>query len=468
MRFSQPFPVTVVLLLVLSNSFAQQHSGTLKGTVTDQLGSLVIKATILLHDARGFERKTSTNSSGVFEFRGLPAGKYDVKVLATGFELSEEKSVEVNLGQTTTLDLELNIASVEQSVTVDQKGVSTDSDRNGDAVVLRGRDLEVLPSDPEALAAALQAMAGPNLGGENGGAPQVKVDGFSNGQMPPKEAIREIRVNQNPYSAENEYPGWGGIEIFTQPGSEKLHGGGSFSFNDESLNSRNPFAHVRAPFQQRSINANLTGPLVPKRASFAAYLSRYETDSNAIVNATILDSAFKPVGLNQSFVTPLTSTYASGRVDLKLNKKHTMVGNYEYNENAQNLQGIGGFSLPSRATTSKSVSHVLQFTETAVLSEKMINETRLQISHSVFQQNANSTLPALNVQDSFFGGGAQTGIASNRQSRAEVQNFLSWSTGNHFLKFGERFRYVKITSISPANFGGTYTFAGGSGPLLDA
>src|SRR5206468_13050932 len=152
-----------------------------------------------------------------------------------------------------------------QTVTVDNKGVSTDADRNADAIVLREKELQALPDDPEALSAALQAMAGP-MAGPNGA--QVKVDGFSNGQMPPKETIREVRVNQNPYSAENEYPGWGGIEIFTQPGSDKLHGGGNFSFNDESLNSRNPFAPVRAPFQQRSFNASLSGPIMPKRASF--------------------------------------------------------------------------------------------------------------------------------------------------------------------------------------------------------
>ena len=149
-------------------------------------------------------------------------------------------------------------------------------------------------------------MAGPT-GGEN--APQVKVDGFSNGQIPPKEAIRGVRINQNPYSAENEYPGWGGIEIFTQPGSDKWHGGASFNFNDESLNSRNPYALVRAPYQQRAFNGNLTGPIVPKRASFSFYMGRYGSESNAIVNATVLDSvSLRPATFNQTVVSPQVST----------------------------------------------------------------------------------------------------------------------------------------------------------------
>jgi hypothetical protein len=98
----------------------------------------------------------------------------------------------------------------------------------------------------------------------------------------------------------------------------------------------------------------------------------------------------------------------------------------------------------------------------------MINETRLQLTHSLFRQSAVNNQFALNVLESFFGGGAQIGKASNEQDRAEIQNFLSWSIGNHFLKIGERLRHVNIDSISPSNFGGTYTFGGGTGPQLDA
>src|SRR5438309_70339 len=139
-----------------------------------------------------------TGSSGTYEFRPLAPGKYDLRVIATGFNALEQKSVEIKSGKTLTLDLQLTIGTLEQTVTIDNKGVSTDADRNADAMILRERELEALPDEPEALAAALQAMAGPTQG-ENG--PQVKVDGFSNGQIPPKAAIREVRTNQNPYSA---------------------------------------------------------------------------------------------------------------------------------------------------------------------------------------------------------------------------------------------------------------------------
>jgi hypothetical protein len=456
----------VFLLFIAFNIRAQQTTGSIKGTVTDQLEGLVTNATIVVKNARGAAQTVTTNSSGVYEIRSLPPGKYSLKASATGFTMAEEKQVVVKAGATTTLDLQLSIEALEQSVTVDNKGVSTDSDRNGDATVLRGRDLEALPNDPDALASALQAMAGPSQS-ENGA--QVTVDGFSNGRVPPKEAIREVRVNQNPYSAENEYPGWGGIEIFTQPGSEKFHGGAAFNFNDESLNTRNPFAPRRAPYQQRALNLNLTGPIVKKRASFAFYAGRYASEANSVINANILDPVtLKPALFNQTLVTPQVSTYFSLRGDLKINKKHTLVGNFDFGSFHQDLQGVGGFALPSRAYRGSRNTYTLQLTETTVINEKTINETRLQISHGLFQQRAATNLPALNVAESFFGGGAQVGSASSQQDRIELQNFTSWSTGRHFLKVGGRLRNVRLKSISPSNFGGTYTFAGGGGPVLDA
>jgi hypothetical protein len=462
-----------ILIACLATAFSQPNNGSIngaiKGTVTDQLGGLVINAEITIRDRSGRERTTTSNTDGNYELKALPAGNYDVRVVAAGFNVFEQKNVEVKSGKTAVLDLQLAIGTLEQTVTVDnKKGISTDSDRNADSIVLSGKELEALPNDPDALLATLQAMSGP-VQGENGSGAAVKVDGFANGQMPPKEAIREVRINNNPYSAENEYMGWNGIEIFTQPGSEKWHGNLSFNFADESLNSRNPYAFRRAPFQQRGFNGSLSGPIVKKRASFNLYAGRYASETNSVVNATTLDPVtLRPFLFNQTFVPPQRSEYVSARLDVKLNKKHTLVGSFDFGEGVQSLQGIGGFSLPSRAFSSRRQNYNVQLVETALINEKTVNETRFQFSHSIFRQTANTPLPALNVIDSFFGGGAQIGTASNQQDRADLQNFTSWQAGKHFIKVGERLRYVRIRSISPGNFGGTYTFAGGVGPALDA
>ena len=446
---------------------AQQTTGTLRGTVTDQLDSLVVGATVTVRNANGGVTSAKTNSSGVYEFKRLAPGSYDLKVISPGFNTYEEK-VEVRTRETVTLNAQLSVAFEEQQVTVDDRNISTDSDNNAGAVVLRGRDLEALPNDPDALAAALQALAGPSDPDTGGGA-QVKVDGFSNGQIPPKESIREVRINNNPFSAENEFPGWGGIEIFTQPGADKWHGSLSSDFNDESLNSRNPYTARRAPYQQRSYGVGLSGPIIAKRASFSTYFGRYLSDANSVVNATTLDPVtLQPVRINQAFVTPSKNTYGNARVDFKINKKHTLVGSVNSDIYTQDLQGIGDFSLPTRAYRGRRNNLALQITETAMINEKTVNETRFQWIRSRFTQKSVLDAFALNVIDSFFGGGSQVGNSSRTEQRLELQNFTSWSKGNHFLKAGGRLRHVGIDSLSPGNFGGTYTFAGGLGPRLDA
>lgn len=458
----------VLYCSLASFALAQQNAGSLKGSVTDPLGSLVVGAKVILRNARGVTTSATTNSAGLYEFHRLEAGTYELRIVAPGFNLFEDKTVTIKPHESHTLNAQLEVAFEDQQVTVDDRNISTDSDNNANAIVLRGRDLETLPNDPQALAAALQAMAGPT-DPEAGGNAQIKVDGFSNGQMPPKEAIREVRINNNPFSAENEFPGWNGIEIFTQPGADKWHGAFSFDFNDESLNSRNPFTTVRAPYQQRAFNINLSGPIVPKRASFSIYFGRYLSDANSIVNAKTLDPVtLQPVTINQSFVTPDANNYGNARFDLKVNKKHTLVGRFSYNQSTQDLQGIGGYSLPSRAFRGRRSNFVVQITETAMLNEKTVNETRFQLIRNRSNQTSVLDAFALNVLDSFNGGGAQVGASSNAQDRYELQNFTSWSSGNHFMKIGGRLRHVKVDSVSPGNFGGSYTFAGGLGPKLDA
>lgn len=102
---------------------------------------------------------------------------------------------------------------------------------------------------------------GPSMG-PNGG--QIFVDGFSGGSMPSKSSIREIRINQNPFAAENDQPS-GRVDVLTKPGTDKLRGAAFLNFNDESLNSRNPFVTIspkRTPVQVRQYGGTLSGPLV--------------------------------------------------------------------------------------------------------------------------------------------------------------------------------------------------------------
>src|SRR4029079_2483193 len=173
--------------------------------------------------------------------------------------------VEIVAGKPLQFDITLKVAIEEQKVTVaaDSREVSTEPENNAGAVVLKDADIDALPDDPDDLAAALQALAGPSAG-PNGG--QIFVDGFTGGRLPPRASIREIRINANPFSAEYDRLGLGRIEILTRHGPARYRGQVSFNFNDDALNSRNPFADTRPPIQTRQYGGNFGGPISKKKA----------------------------------------------------------------------------------------------------------------------------------------------------------------------------------------------------------
>ena len=464
----QSLGVVLIVLLSTTIALAQQARGTLRGVISDELGATIVGATVTLTDANGVEKTTTTNGEGVYVFSGVAPGKYSLRAAATGFAVSDETEVDLNAGTRKSVDLTLKVTIEEQRVTIAaETPLSTESTNNANQTLITGKDLDALPDDPDELAAALQALAGPSMG-PNGG--QIFVDGFSGGRLPPKESIREIRINQNPFAAENDQPS-GRIDILTRPGTDKVRGSAFFNFQDESLNSRNPFATTspkRSPYQVRQYGGNLGGPLVKKKASYFIDFERREIDDNELVKATVLDDNLNPLGLGLGVLVPKRNITFSPRLDYQLNANNTLIARYSYTHSSTDNSGVGGFSLPERAYNSSSTQQNIQLTETVVLNASMINETKFQFTRQRAESLADNTQPALNVSSSFIGGSSQIGHVTNTNRRWELQNFLAWSKGTHSFKFGGRVRGVNITDINPNNFGGTFTFTGALVPTLDA
>jgi hypothetical protein len=458
--------VVCLLGLCFQLSLAQQRAGSLQGQVSDELGALVVGATVTVIAADGTEKTAVTNAEGIYSFNSLPPGPYTIRVVSPGFTVYEKTELAIASGARATHDVRLVVTLEKQVITVtEEQGLNTDPAGNADALVLKGQDLDVLPDDPDALASAVQAMAGPSAG-PNGG--QIFIDGFTGGRMPPKESIREVRINQNPFNAENNSIGFGNIEIFTKPGADKLRGSTFFNFGDESLNSRNPFAPSRAPFQVRYYGGSLSGPITRGKSSFFFDFQRRVIDDNAIINATILNSSFAPTPFNRALLTPTRFYSFSPRFDYQLNPANTLVVRYSFTRSSAENIGASDFSLPERAFNRSNTTQTLQVTETAIISPVMMNETRFQYIRNRSQQEGNNSIPTIAVQEAFISGGSQIGLAHIDEDRWELQNYSTWTKDRHILRFGVRLRGVKINDFSPQNFGGTFTFSGGDAPQLDA
>src|SRR6516165_10029715 len=439
---------------------------SLRGQVTDESGAIVPGATVTASGPGGLTRAAVSGNDGSYNLPELPAGAYTVRASAPGLALRQALKTTLREGSQV-LNLQLNVAAEKQEVTVEESGapaVSVEAASNASATVLRGADLDALSDNPDDLAADLQALAGP-AAGPNGGS--IYIDGFSGGELPPKEAIREIRINQNPFSPEYDRLGFGRIEIFTKPGSDKFRGSVGYNFANDKWNSRNAYAAEKAPFRLNELSGTLSGPL-SKRTSFNLNLMREWVDNGNIVNGFVLQS--QSLAITPFTATPVAQLRRTGltpRIDYQLSTNHTLTVRYSYNRDVVRDTGTGGLNLASRGYEFSAPNQTVQVTETSVLSTSVINETRFQYFHPETVSQANSIGYAVQVLGAFNGGGNPIGRATDTQNTYEFQNNISILRGSHSWRFGIRLRGASETSFSPQNYNGTFTFSGGLAPELD-
>jgi hypothetical protein len=443
------------------------QTASLRGVVTDESGGVVPGAAVMLGGASVPAKTTRTNSEGAYSFIGLRPGDYTVQSLAPGLALPQLLRITLKTGERS-LNLELKVAERTEQVTIGDSGdsiVTTDPSTNASAVVLRGEDLDALSDDPTNLADDLQALAGP-AAGPNGGA--IYIDGFSGGQLPSKDSIREIRINQNPFSPEYDKLGLGRVEVFTRPGTDNYRGSAFYNFADDFWNSRNPYAAQKAPFLLREYGGNVAGP-INRRTSFFFDLRRDATDNGSIINAVTLDPATLAImPFTAAYLVPQRAIRVSPRIDYQIDANNTLTLRYGFSQMDIPGAGIGGFNLASRGYDVKTTTNTVQIAETAVLHSNVVNEIRFQYFRSAAQDQVMTTGPAILVLGAFSGGAATVGNAADTQSSYELQEYVSVAKAKHTWRFGARFRGLLEDTLSPENFNGTFSFNGGLGPQLDA
>jgi Carboxypeptidase regulatory-like domain len=450
------------LVLLTPSLYAQPSSATVHGAVTDESGAVIPGAKVTISNAAGPVKSGTAGDDGNYSITGLAPGQYSVQATSPGLQQIKPFAVDLAASPTATANLQLQVAAEKQEVTVQENpgpAISVDPTQNAGALVLRGADLEALSDDPDDLQADLQALAGPSAGPSGG---QIYIDGFTGGELPSKDAIREIRINQNPFSPEYDKLGYGRIEILTKPGTDKLHGNVFGDFGDAIWDARNPYAAKKAPFLQRNFGGSLSSSL-GKKASFFLDIQDRDIDNGNIINGYNVGPAptFTATPFNSVFSAPQNRFRISPRVDYQLSTNNTLTVRYGYTRNNLLDQGAGNLSLLSTGAHNLDTDYQVQLIETAVLSTKVINETHFQLYHTQNNQMANIASPALVVAGAFNGGGSQVGLTTDTENHYELQNYTTVSGGAHTWKFGVRVRAVTINNFSPINFGGTYLFSGG-------
>jgi hypothetical protein len=443
----------LLLLLITSGSAHAQQAGSLHGFVLDPSGAAIPGASITLTNG-GKATSAKSGADGEYIIHNLAAGTYAISVQATGFTLSPDATVSITAGQSRQLNLTLAIAVEQQNVQVNTQasGVSLNPDENSGALVIKGSDLDALSDDPDELQNELQALAGP-AAGPNGG--EIYIDGFSGGQLPPKSSIREIRVNQNPFSAEFDHIGYGRIEILTKPGTDKFAGHLMSFASDSELNTNNALVPNFPSYYFYALGGDVSGPL-SKSSSFFFNFFNFERQTQVAIDATNPNNLSGQ--LVQAFLTPSSSLNLTPRFDFQLGKSNTVTIRDSFSRSISSGSGVGTLNLASQATNSANYENALQVSDTIVVNSHLINETHFQWRHIRNNSYATVTAPTVTVEGAFTEGGASAGTNTDHEDLLELQNYSTATAGKHTMRFGTRLRSYRDANNSTSGENGSYIF----------
>ena len=446
--------VFFLLILIVSPLAAfAQNAGAVHGQVLDPSGAIVPGASLTLTTAKN-AYTTKSGQDGGYTFHEIPPGVYSLTVDVEGFARLTRVNILVAAGQTRQLDLTVSIAVQQQNVDVTSRnnGVSVNPDENGGAIVLNGSDLDALSDDPDQLQNELQALAGP-AAGPNGG--EIYVDGFEGGQLPPKSSIREIRINQNPFSAEFNKIGYGRIEILTKPGSDKFSGHIASFGSTSALNTGNPLVEQQPDYYLYSIQGDVNGPLT-KSASYFFNAFTMQRQNQSIINALNPDDTTALI--QQAVPNPSSFLYVNPRVDLQLGKNNTLTVRESFSRSIATNNGPGGLNLAEQAYNSSGYQNGLQIGDSIVVNAHLINETRFSWQRIRNSQTPNFLTPTVTVQGAFTTGGSNSGVVEDHQNVFELQNYSTATSGLHTMRFGVRLHAIQDANYSTSGENGSYIF----------
>jgi hypothetical protein len=429
---------------------------TLTGVVLDPSDSGVAGAKITLERNDGSSPAPAiAGATGGFRFEGLRAGSYRLTVEHDGFKRTVSQ-VRIGSRPPAPLVIRLQVADIRSSVTVTDQAtqLSTNSADNLDTVTLDRNALDNLPIFDQDYVGTMSRFL--DAGSVATGGVTLMVDGIEATRAGVSaSAIQEVKINQDPYSAEYPRPGRGRIEIITKPGSPDYHGTFNFLFRDYHLNARDPFSLTK-PFEQRRIfEGSLTGPLGHGgKTSFLISANREEEDVQAVVYAQ------GPAGpIQETLPAPARNTEISAGVNRQIGKEHLISMRGLYTDRSVRNQGVGGFNLPEVATNFEDREDIFFFNHRGPVTKRLYNLFRFYFGRQHTPTASVNSAPKIVVLGAFTGGGAQADRLQT-ENHIALNEIMVWSGRKHTLRFGFNVPDISRRGLDDnTNTGGTYTFS---------
>jgi len=295
--------ILLLSLLVAMPALAQRVASTVRGTVKDTSGAVIVGAKVSVkNEATGLTRASETNASGSYAFADLPIGTYSISIDYPGFKSSLTKGILLNVADVREVDIKLEAGAISESVSVEVPAVSVKTIGGDVSGIITGAQVRELPLNGRNFLQLALLMPGVNaidnvnvkdkglLGGSDisvsGSAVTSNlwtVDGANNNDVgsnrtilvyPSLEAIEEFKVQRSSYSAEFGQASGGQVNIITRGGTNEFHGGVFYFGRNDALNSTNYFIkQANRPKDQLSrhdFGWNVGGPIIKDKLHFFA------------------------------------------------------------------------------------------------------------------------------------------------------------------------------------------------------
>jgi hypothetical protein len=399
------------------------------GLLLDPSSTPVAGAAVILRQSGG-ERSVRTSASGEFRFHRVPPGEAELRIEIAGFDPVRRVIHTGRAARPLVVRLKLAARKEEVLVTDRQRELSTGADQNASTVSVERNLLDNLPMLDNNYLSALARFLDPGSPGDAG--ISLIVDGMEarNVGVTPS-AIQEIRINNNPYTA--EYPRWSRrrVEIITKSSADRYHGTLNVLFRDHHLNARDALAAERPREQRRILEGSLFGPLAgSRRTSFLLSGAREKEDLVAVVLAQGPDGAIR-----QNVPTPQVNSVASLRISRQMSESQAMFWQYNFQDRWQQNVGVGGTTVAEAGSQSRFREDELIFNHRGVLTPKLLSQFRILLARYWSPIKSNIPSAKIVVTDAFTGGGAQ-----NDRLTTEVHTSITWlmtqTAGRHTLKYG--------------------------------
>ena len=468
--------ILVLLVLTISTS-AQVTTADITGTVTDSSGQLVVGATVTISNPKtGFSRTTTTNDSGSFRISELPPDAYTITVEASNFSKSLVRDLELNVGTTRSVNIELKPGQVSETVEVTADGALVETTTSDIGRAITPKEIENLPVLNRTFAGlsiiAPEARPVGNfdptktrvgnfaINGGDGRQINVNVDGGDNKdnvvgsllQNFSYESIQEFQIIQHRWTAEQGRAVGGIVNVITKSGSNQFHGSFFANFRDEALRSFDFFEKQRQAadpnfekpqFQRQEIGGSFGGPIVKDRAFFFFALEKFRERQNNAVTAVAAREV--PLIPGSQFVseipTPYNDILLSAKIDHKISEKQNMFYRFSYQKNDSPNDQI---AVPATADASFGNTNDNKLYSFVVNHTYNFNANSLNQFTFHFQDFKNEILGITDAPLLQFPSGIAIGQNPNvpqatLERKFQFRDDFTWITGDHTLKFGTNY-----------------------------